>query len=285
MMDFKRIDLGAAEVLRAPLAATRYIDLGFASLYYTAEAFDMCYAFYGDTPVLRIDDGETYAYVLPRAENITDIARQIGGDVRFEYIKEHETPLYERAGARISLDDRYSDYLCTYDDYVEINKAVAPSKYKDYNQFLKKHSVALRELNVDNLHVAKNILEDWCRDRDCALCAYGCEKNWILRLFDGWEFLNVKGVIMSVDGAECAFNVGEVNGDTLLKLVVKSVNTPSGAMIYMGVNSARLICNVKYVNLGAHSGVPGLISFKNKFKPYTKLHKYTGYIDTTGVLW
>ncbi len=181
---------------------------------------------------------------------------------------------YKKLGAHISCDPRYSDYFCTYDHYTAVQKSAAPGKYKDYNQFLKKHDVTLEELSTKNLPLARDLLESWCRDRDCSLCAYGCEKLWIFRLFDAWEALPVKGCLMKIDGNYRAFNVAEQNGDTLLKLIAKSVGTPNGAMVYLGVQSAALFPRAKYVNLGADSGVAGLAAFKSKFKPYEKLDKF-----------
>ncbi len=62
-LEFSRITLNSMRELRPLLMRTRFIDLGFSALYYTADAFDMCYARLGDSAVLRINDGGEYAYV------------------------------------------------------------------------------------------------------------------------------------------------------------------------------------------------------------------------------
>ncbi len=271
-MDFKRIDLHAKNLIAGQLCRTKYVDLGFVSLFYTADAFDMCYAFFEGELVLRILDGD-FAYVAP-AHTCLKLAQKFGFS-RFEYIAQDDVEIFKSAGAKVCLDERFSDYLCDYSEYISIKKSSAPGKYKDYNQFLKKHDAEVLELELSNLCVALKILESWCEGRDCSACAYGCEKKWILKLFDAWEDLPVRGFLLRVDGKFCAFNIAEQNAQTLLKLVAKPAGTPNGAMVYFGIQSAMRFEGVNFVNLGADSGVAGLISFKSKFKPFDKLHKYS----------
>lgn len=261
-----------------------FVDTGFCGLYYIGAEFDTRYAFFGETLCLRYFAQNELYYVLPeipKTEKLTQIAKSLcqNGHVNFDFVREVDIGKFTELNgfsAEIKQDDIYSDYICTFSDYTTLDKAASLHKYKDYNQFRKRFAHQVFELNVENLGVAARILEKWCEGRDCSACTYGCEKKWLNRLFNSWEELPIKGLLVYIGSAAAAFCVAEQNGQTVLKLAGKSIGNQVGLHVFMNIESVkRLFPNAETVNLGPDSGVPGIIRFKKKFKPYTILKKYS----------
>lgn len=280
---FSRIELDRCAELMPLLCKSRFVDLGFTGLYYCAEAFDICFARLYETLCLRIRGGEGFAYVLSDTARLREICETLLQDTQrnelvFDFVKEEDLQKYkELAGYAFETgaEDKYSDYFTSRDDYVALDKRAALHKYKDYNQFCRRYSHAEYEITSETLPVARALLDEWCAARSCADCTTGCEKQWILRLFDAWAELPAKGLIVEAEGKPAGFCVLEQNGDTVLRLVSKPSGKQRGLQVFMGVESVkRLFPDAKYVNMGPDSGVEGLRMFKDKFRPYTKLKKY-----------
>ena len=282
---FRQIQIDDRDRLTPALAHFRFVDLGFSALYYCAQAFDIEYCFFGSTLCLRIlNETGGYAYALSSLERLEEIVSALFQEeerdmLHFDFVEEKDLDSYRRLSnyhCEIGFEEKYSDYLCTYADYISVDKKASPHKYKDYSRFIKNHQHETSPMDASNLSVAAELLERWCAGRDCAACTTGCEKQWILRLLDAWNSLNVKGVIVKANGSPAAFCILEQNGDTVMRLVGKSPDRILGLQIFMGVESAKVLCpDAKYVNLGSDSGVPGIRQFKDKFRPYTKLNKYS----------
>lgn len=281
---FQRITLHDRDALSPLLQSFPFVDLGFTALYYCAEAFDICFRFIGPVLCLRIrgEDG-VFSYAISNIDGLSDtlktlVSEEHSQSIRFDFVKAEDIPAFKALpgyACEIDQQQKYSDYFSKYEDYIAVDKQASVHKYKDYNQFLKRYSHEVTELDGSNLKTAEALLERWCASRDCAECTTGCEKEWILRLFNAWNELPAKGLIVNVDGVPESFCILEQNGDTIMRLVCKSPGKQRGLQVFICVESAkRLFPDAKYVNLGPDSGVDGIRQFKDKFRPYTMLDKY-----------
>ncbi|MDD4074788.1 MAG: phosphatidylglycerol lysyltransferase domain-containing protein [Eubacteriales bacterium] len=280
---FTKIELADREAMTPYLSAFRFVDLGFTGLYYCAEAFDIRKAYLCGALCLRIRGEDGYAYVLSDVKKLPEIAELLFASegtnaIAFDFVKREDLKEYTSLSpyaCSVACEEKYADYFSTYADYVSVDKQKALHKYKDYHQFCSRYAHAAYALSKETLPVAAKLLDAWCENHGCAACTTGCEKQWILRLFDAWDALPAKGLIVDVDGAPAGFCVLEQNGDTVLRLVSKPTGRQRGLQVFLGVESARLLFpHAAYVNMGPDSGVANLGLFKDKFRPYTKLQKY-----------
>ncbi len=280
---FSKVELSDREEMTPYLSAFRFVDLGFTGLYYCAEAFAIHKAYLCGALCLRIRGEDGYAYVVSDTKRLPEIVAQLfscegANAIAFDFVKQEALASYtalSQYACSVQSEEKYADYFSTYADYVSVDKSKAVHKYKDYHQFCNRYAHAVHTLTEEGLATAVKLLDAWCENHGCAACTTGCEKQWILRLFDAWDKLPAKGLIVDVDGAPAGFCVLEQNGDTVLRLVSKPSGRQRGLQVFLGVESARLLFpHAAYVNMGPDSGVANLHLFKDKFRPYTKLNKY-----------
>ena len=280
---FERITLADREEMTPLLSGFRFVDLGFTGLYYCAEAFDIRRAYICGALCLRIRGDEGVCYVVSDTLRLAELAallieREHADSLAFDFVEEADVQKFEALdgySCKAEFVDKYSDYFSLYSDYIAVDKRASLHKYKDYNQFCSRFAHETHELTAKNITIARELLDRWCAGRSCESCTTGCEKQWIERIFDSWDKLPAKGLIVDVDGEPAGFCVLEKNRDTVLRLVSKPAGGQRGLQVFMGVESAKtLFPDAKYVNLGPDSGVEGLRVFKDKFRPYIKLKKY-----------
>lgn len=279
-MDFKILEPSDRELLEPYLARLSFVDTGFTALYYIVDQYRVRYAFLGDTLAIAYDFPDGVWYTLFGTGDLPRAARELseGGLVRFLCVPEVELDAYRSLPgytAEISCEEIYTDYVCRYEDFVSMRNANGHRKCRDYARFTARNDCSVREISGESLGDVRELMERWCAPRDCADCHLGCEKSWIFKLLDAWDELPARGLIVDIDGKPEGFDVAELCGDTMLRLVGKPVGRQEGLHVFMGVQTAlRQFSEAAYVNSGPDLGVPGLALMKQKFKPYALLKKY-----------
>lgn len=283
-MDFQPVRPGDFDALKPYLKYSRFIDMGFSSLYSLKESYFPEYGIYRDMLVIRMLYGGSYAYAHPlkavlRKEDIVGLVDETGSDsIIFDYIPEECVPLYADIpgySSEIMSFDKYSDYFADAASFTDLNRTGHPRKYTDYRSFTTHFSADVRQISRDNIADCKLLLDKWCSARDCSLCAYGCEKKLQHVLFDDWENLPVSGIIVYIDGAAQSYLIGEQNGETALILYGKPVGGQNGLNVFTHIELIRRCFHgAKYVNYSPNSGMDGLKLFKRKFTPFKKLSKH-----------
>ena len=267
------------------LSCSKLIDMGFCSLYSIKNSFFPEYTLYKDMLILRMKYGEQTAYAHPLSSrkithsDIEDFLQYFDEKkIIIDYIPEDEAEIYSNiSGYKTDIIsfDKYSDYFSFSKDFTDKNRSGHPRKYTDLRSFITHYEPKIQTICKNNIDDCRLLFDRWCFGRNCSLCAYGCEKKLQNVLFDEWEFLPCKGIIVYTDGEPQGYLIGEENGETALILYGKPAGRQNGLNVYMHIMLIeQCFPHAKYVNFSPDSGMDGLRAFKNKFTPYIKIKKY-----------
>ncbi len=281
MTEFTAIRPEHYALLKDFLTRSRLIDMGFASLYSLRDSFRPEFAFIDGCLVLRMYYGGETAYCHPLgeldSERLSRIVRETGAKL-IDYIPTEAVHMYERLpgfSVRFEQQDKYSDYFSLASDFTDPGRTGHPRKYTDYRSFVTHFDCDVVPIDAGNIPDCKRLMDAWCGGRDCSLCAYGCERPLEDAIFDAWDELPVRGIIVYIGGEPQGYLMGEQNGGTALILYGKPVGRQNGLNVFMHIELIRRVFpTALYVNFSPDSGMPGLSLFKKKFTPYTKLDKF-----------
>ncbi len=283
-MEFRALMPSEKNSVMPFLEHSRFIDMGFSSLYSLKDSFFPEFCLQEDMLLIRMryDGCKAYAHPLKdglNAHELSNLINNIGEEtIIFDYIPEDAVGLYQSITgyfAKITCFDKYSDYFADSEQFRDKNRPGHPRKYTDYRSFTTHFTADVRTVCRNNICDCIFLLDKWCSGRDCSLCAYGCEKKLQHALFDAWETLPAKGIIVYIDGKPQSYLIGEQNGDTALILYGKPVGRQNGLNVFTHISLIdKCFAEAKYVNFSPDSGMDGLKLFKSKFTPFRKLKKY-----------
>ena len=177
-----------------------------------------------------------------------------------------------------SVEDRDNfDYLYLVKSLSTLAGKKLDGKRNHINKFKKLHTFEYEEINQDNISACKDILENWCIQRDYTTqSSLIAERIANLELLDNYMSLNLKGAIIKVDGVPEAFTVGEqLNSDTAVIHIEKANANIQG--LYPLINQqfvANQWSDLVYVNREQDLGLEGLRKAKLSYNPVGFVEKY-----------
>lgn len=170
------------------------------------------------------------------------------------------------------------DYVYTVKSLSTLAGKKLDGKRNHINKFKKLYSYGYEEISPLNIADCKSIVEKWCEQRgnlDDESLRH--ERIANLELLDNYEYLDLKGGLIRVNGEPEAFTVGEqLNKDTVVVHVEKANSFIQG--IYTMINQ-QFINNewlhLEYVNREQDLGIEGLRKAKLSYNPHNLVEKYT----------
>jgi hypothetical protein len=179
----------------------------------------------------------------------------------------------------IAKEDRDNlDYIYSVQKLSTLSGKKLDGKRNHINKFKKLHTFKYEEISVKNISDCIDILEKWSIQRNYSeedsLIA---ERKANLDLLNNYNFLNVKGALIKVDGKPEAFTVGEkLNSNTVVIHVEKANAMING--LYPFVNQQFLVNHwngIEYVSREQDLGIEGLRKAKLSYNPIILLEKFT----------
>lgn len=177
----------------------------------------------------------------------------------------------------VTMDEGQSDYLYKRADFLNLSGNAVKHKREAFKRFCEEHTYGIEHINANCLPVCMEIMRKWCSRKECADCEYSCEKDVVFELLRDWDKYPVRGGLLTVDGKAEAFFIGEKVGNTVIgyhqKTDTLGIRGLSYAIYLLSIKHIFADCD--YVNLGPDIGSQGLKQFKQQFKPYTLIDKYS----------
>ena len=262
------------------------ISLGFLSMW--KDFIDAYYILYEDTIIIRITKGEGYAFSFPIGKNIDKALDKLR-----EYTTINEIPLrfYALTEENInylkkykdnlvySFDDRFSDYIYSFDDILNF----AGKKYKGQrnyiNKFLKLYGEPnLKPIKKEDIKDIYTMLKKYELEHNINTLMESYELKGTKMLLDSFLDLNLIGAYITINDEIVSFTIGEVINDTLIIHVEKALKKIDGIYPLTFNYFVKMInekyTNIKYINREDDSGDLGIRYSKMQYNPIKKETKY-----------
>ncbi len=190
-------------------------------------------------------------------------------------------------GGKFSLEeDRDNfDYVYLADKLITLAGRKLHSKKNHLNAFRKLYPQAeYLSITPELLPACREELEKWYNAHieavpDSPFIKW--ERDAILELFADWDYFQLKGGALRLDGRIIAFSFGEqLNTDTVVVHVEKADPNIRGA--YPAINQgfvANCWAGMTYINREEDMGEPGLRKAKESYKPEKMIEKYNAVLQ------
>lgn len=292
MLNFKRVELKDRDIIQSYLENQNYraSDLCFTNIFSWGHKFNTEYAVANDWLFIRFrDNNNRNSYLKPIGQG--NIKEAI--DIIIEDHKQFDT-IFQIRGLtndmieeiervmpdvfEYSLNRSVSDYIYTTDKLINLSGKKLQSKRNHINRFKRENDWKYISLHGEPEYVkeCKSLLKLWTKvngdaddpDEDFDVQA----TNFML---DNFDFLNLKGGIICVDGEIAAFTIGsQVTKDTFVVHIEKARTDIHGA--YTIVNQQFVeneLSDYTYVNREEDMGMENLRKAKLSYHPDILLEK------------
>jgi len=171
-----------------------------------------------------------------------------------------------------------------FDDYVYRVADLAGLKGNRYskkrnliNQFRRDYvdpgKVAVDPIGRDDVEDCLVFLEEWCQERDCDAddqVELACEKQAAINALTHLDTLELKGILLRIDGKVSAFGISAPLTDDMATLQYeKAFAGIKGLYQYFDNACARMLFNgYTYLNKESDMGIPGLAKAKKSYHPF-----------------
>ncbi len=143
---------------------------------------------------------------------------------------------------------------------------------------MRTYDYVLEELCSENALECLNFTEKWISLKDIE------ENPGILKEFDAiktvlenYDFFNVKGIVLKINGKIEAYSFGEkLNPETAVTHIEKANPEIKDAYAFINMSFAKMMSEFKYINREQDLGIPGLRYAKKSYHPVKMIFKFKG---------
>ena len=196
----------------------------------------------------------------------------------FEYISEEEVGYFKECFKQpvISYNRDYSDYVYSNQDFCSLEGRAYRHRRSDYNYFIRHYEHKYESLTKDNIHYTLEIMDEWCEQRNCKECHFGCERRALQRLVEAYDIIPYRGGLVKIDNQYKAFLITqEDDRHMVFHYFQKSAIRLKGLNIYLYLKvMEEEHPEGMWINFSEDMGIEGLREYKKTLAPYRLLHKY-----------
>ena len=218
---------------------------------------------------------------------LSELASQLGYDtfwfVPESYIDRHGREALSRYFSIIQHEE-YDDYVLRTEDLALLKGNKYSKKRNLIHQFERKFEAggrvqveAMRPAVVDE---CLEFLEQWCAERDGCDGAVNsdlaCEKQAAITTIEHLEQMELKGILVRLDGIVSAFGISAaLTRDMATLQYEKAFSNVKGLYQYLDRECARrLFDGFTYINKESHMGMPGIAKSKRSYHPVMMVKAY-----------
>lgn len=212
--------------------------------------------------------------------SLRDYFSDNGWEFVMSRVTKQQITLLENMGMCFNAnEDRANfDYIYSVKNLSTLAGKKYDGKRNHINKFKKQHSFEYEEINDSNISDCRDIIEDWCLQRNYQNSSSLIhERKANMDLLDNYKYLGIKGALIRVDGKPEAFTAGEkLNSNTVVIHVEKANSAING--LYPLINQQFLAnewSEVEFVNREQDLGLEGLRKAKLSYNPAGFIEKYT----------
>lgn len=218
---------------------------------------------------------------------LSDLSRELGYStfwfVPEAYIERYGEEELSRYFSIVPHED-YDDYVFSTADLASLKGNKYSKKRNLINQF-EREFVAEGRVQVEAMgpevkDECLEFLELWCAERDGCDGAVNsdlaCEKQAAITTIENLEQMELKGILVRLDGAVSAFGISApLTRDMATLQYEKAFSNVKGLYQYLDRECARrLFDGFRYINKESHMGMPGIARSKRSYHPVMMVKAY-----------
>ena len=298
-MDFKQLDIADYQNLRIFFNNQRYRLCEYSLLSLMVWSNQRLKTFYS------IDDNTLIIYyksdsslkeshlILPispsaniNPEYLFNTAKKLGfanyWSVPEDYLLKYDPREIENF-FRITEQTEFDDYIYLTEDLIHLKGNKFTRQRNLINQFskkyLEKNKVRVEAINSENTDECLHFLNEWCDLRKCDMEyneGLACEKMAAIKTLNNIDALEVKGLLVRIDGKVSAFGISSHLTNEMGVLNFEKAN-PKIKGLYQFLDNEcakRLFADYKYINKESDMKLPNLAQSKRSYNPVMKIKSY-----------
>lgn len=217
---------------------------------------------------------------------LQDLALDLGVD-HFNFVPEHYIHQFGRRQVASYFHIKelagHADYIYSTQDLAELKGNKYSKKRNLINQFERKYvgkgQVVLAPITVSEKSACIDFLEKWCAANNCTADEredLECEKEAVKFTFEHLEALEIKGLLLRIDGEVCAFGIGaHLTPNMGVFHFEKAYANIKGLYQYFDNQCMKhLFKGYEFVNKENDMGIPGLSKAKKSYYPVKIVKSY-----------
>jgi hypothetical protein len=219
-------------------------------------------------------------------EYLFNLARKLGfvsywsvpGDYLLKY-DSHEIESF----FKVTEQTEFDDYIYLTEDLAHLKGNKFTRQRNLIHQFSKTYldrvKVDVELINRDNAEECLNFLNEWCDMRKCDMEhdeGLACEKMAAVKTLNNIDALEVKGILIRINGKVSAFGISSRLTDEIGVLnFEKAYPNIKGLYQFLDNECAkRLFAGYKYINKESDMKLPKLAQSKKSYNPVMKIKSY-----------
>lgn len=290
MLNFKKIGIEDRDILAEKLGKLncKLLNYNFIVQFIYRNIIHFEYAFYRDFLIVKTHIAGREQFLFPVGDgDVEDALFQIysyamakNGACHFFQFCENNASVLLRWIEKVALTepvkyDLYEvrgefEYIYTADSLAQLKGNALKPKRNHVNHFHKHFQWSKEEINQTNLSEVIAFSKAWDVKKEIPLESHLHNENRALdELFTHFNELDVKGLLLRVDGRVVAFSVGcPLCEDTYLVLFEKADWEINGAYSMINCEFAKRVAeNYTYINRAEDGGMEGLRKAKLSYHP------------------
>ncbi|HYA12703.1 MAG TPA: phosphatidylglycerol lysyltransferase domain-containing protein [Syntrophales bacterium] len=298
-MDFKQLDITDYQNLRIFFDKQQYrlCDYSLLSLIvWSNQRLKTFYSIDDKTLIVynksssNLNDNHLILPISPDAnitpEYLFNLAKKLGfisyWSVPEDYLMKYGAKEIE-SFFKINEQTEFDDYVYLTNDLMYLKGNKFTRQRNLINQFskayLEKEKVDVEMINHDNAEECLNFLNEWCDLRKCDMEhneGLACEKMAAIKTLNNIDALEVKGILVRIDGKVSAFGISSHLTDDMGVLNFEKAN-PKIKGLYQFLDNEcakRLFADYKYINKESDMKLPNLAQSKKSYNPVMKIKSY-----------
>lgn len=218
---------------------------------------------------------------------LAELARKTG-IFSFSFVPETYVQYYGQSRIQalfnIEAQEEFHDYVFLTEDLAKLKGNRYAKKRNLIRQFERNYLVSPDRVCIDPIsaHTKQgciDFLEEWCRERNCDKDPnedLACEKQALINALNNMDRLEMRGILLQIDGKICAIAIASGLTDTMgLLQFEKAFAGIKGLYQYFDNQCARrLFPEYAYINKESDMGDSGLAKAKKSYHPVIMIHSY-----------
>ena len=216
-------------------------------------------------------------------EKIMQDADQRGVPLRILAVDDFYRDTLEKTfpGMFVFYEDRdIFDYIYKVSDLAELKGKTYHGKKNHVNKFKKLYpEFAVEPISPENMAECIEMNKEWCKENGAdpkdKPCGGSDEFCAVLQVFDHFDTLGCRGILIRVGGKVIAYTLGTPrNQDVFVTHFEKALYSYEGAFSVINQEFAKTLSGFEYINREEDMGLEGLRKAKMSYKPEILYRKY-----------